>query len=107
MTNVYDVTKNFTLGDYNTSISREEYEANFTRTKESVRFSFNGWDGKSYEGQSRTARVVRCNIPGFENFRFIKVGKGLHYIDEDRMVTEKATGEQHPGVGWIVDVRRA
>lgn len=39
--------------------------------------------------------------------RLIKVGKGLHYIDEDRMVVEKATGESHPEASWLVDVKKA
>ena len=39
--------------------------------------------------------------------KLIKVGKGLHYIDEERQITEKATGEKHPEAGWLVDVERA
>ncbi|QKN24262.1 hypothetical protein GJQ69_07035 [Caproicibacterium lactatifermentans] len=108
MTNIYDeLRSHFTLGDYNTSISREDFEEAFTKTKESIRFTFNGWDGKSYDGESRSAKVIRCNIPGFESIRFIKVGKHLCFIDEDWMVTEKETGEQHPTTGWLVEVRKA
>lgn len=38
---------------------------------------------------------------------WIQLGKGLHYIDEDRMVVEKATGESHPEASWLVDVKKA
>ena len=105
--NAYDIRNHFILGNYNTSITRKEFEESFTKTKESVRFTFNGWDGKSYDGESRRARVLRSNEPGYEEFRFVKVGKSLHYIDEDYLVLEKATGERHPGASWLVDVERA
>ncbi len=36
--------------------------------------------------------------------RFIKVGKGVHYVEEAENVLEKATGLTHKGVGWLVDV---
>ena len=107
MTNAYTMRNLMELGNYNTSITREAFEAHFTKTMESVRFTFNGWDGKSYDGESRTASVYRTSIPGFESVRLIKVGKGLHYIDEDRMVVEKATGERHPEASWLVDVKKA
>ena len=91
----------------NTSITREAFEAHFTKTKESIRFTFNGWDGKSYDGESRNAKVIRTNLPGYEEVRLIKVGKHLCYIEEDRMIIEKATGEQHPEASWLVEVERA
>ena len=107
MTNAYTLRTHFFLEDYNTAILREDFERFFTKTKEKVTFTFNGWDGKSYDGDSRSASVYRTSIPGFENVRLIKVGKGLHYIDEDRMVVEKATGESHPEASWLVDVKKA
>ena len=107
MTNAYTMRNLMELGNYNTSITREAFEAHFTKTKESVRFTFNGWDGKSYDGESRNAKVYRTNLPGFEAVRLIKVGKGLHYIDEERQITEKATGEKHPEASWLVDIERA
>ena len=107
MTNAYAMRNLMELGNYNTSITREAFEAHFTKTKESVRFTFNGWDGKSYDGESRKARVLRTSIPGYEGIRFIKVGKSLHYIMEDEMRVEKATGESHPEASWLVDVERA
>ena len=107
MTNAYELRTHFFLEDYNTAILREDFERFFTKTKEKVTFTFNGWDGKSYDGESRTASVYRTSIPGFESVRLIKVGKGLHSIDEDRMVVEKATGESHPEASWLVDVKKA
>ena len=107
MTNAYELRTHFFLEDYITAILREDFERFFTKTKEKVTFTFNGWDGKSYDGEIRTASVYRTSIPGFESVRLIKVGKGLHYIDEDRMVVEKATGESHPEASWLVDVKKA
>ena len=107
MTNAYELRTHFFLEDYNTAILREDFERFFTKTKEKVTFTFNGGDGKSYDGESRTASVYRTSIPGFESVRLIKVGKGLHYIDEDRMVVEKDTGESHPEASWLVDVKKA
>ena len=107
MTNAYTLRTHFFLEDYNTAILREDFERFFTKTKEKVTFTFNGWDGKSYDGESRSASVYRTSIPGFENVRLIKVGKGLHYIDEDRMVVEKDTGESHLEASWLVDVKKA
>ena len=74
---------------------------------ESVRFTFNGWDGKSYDGESRSAKVYRTSLPGYENTRFVKVGKALCYIDEDSSILEKATGEYHKEAEWLVDVLRS
>ena len=105
--NPYALRDSFELGNYNTTITRETFERHFCKTKESVRFTFNGWDGKSYDGESRTASVYRTDIKGYEGIRLVKVGKGLHYIEEDRAILEKATGEYHPAAGWLVDVERA
>ena len=44
---------------------------------------------------------------GYEDVRLIKVGKGLHYIDEDSDIIEKATGIAHKEAEWLVDVKRA
>ena len=77
--NAYAMRNSLELRNYNTTITRAEFEAHFTKTRESIRFTFNGWDGKSYDGESRNARVYRTNLPGYEAVRLIKVGKGLHY----------------------------
>ena len=107
MTNAYTMRNELNLRNYNTSITREDFEANFTKTKESIRFTFNGWDGKSYDGESRSAKVYRTSLPGYEEVKLIKVGKHLCYIDEERSILEKATGESHPEAEWLVEVERA
>lgn len=86
------------------AITRADFEAHFFKTKERIEFSFNGWDGKSYDGETRRAYIYRTNISGYEDTRFIKVGKGVHYVEEDCEVLEKATGLMHTGVSWLVDV---
>ena len=107
MMNIYGLRNGFSLKVYNTAITREDFEAHFTKTKERIEFTFNGWDGKSYNGESRRACVYRTSIKGYEDMRFVKVGKSLHYIDEERSILEKATGEFHKEAGWLVDVLRA
>jgi len=91
---------------WDVTISREDFERLFTKTKESIEFTFRGWDGKSYDGESRKAKVLRTNLPGWEEFRFIKVGKHVHMVDEDGWATEKATGIAHHTVGWVTEVAR-
>lgn len=107
MKNLYQMRNAFSLREYNTAITRADFEAHFTKTCESVRFTFNGWDGKSYDGESRSAKVYRTDLEGYEDARFVKVGKHLHYIDEDSSVLEKATGEYRKEAEWLVDVLKA
>ncbi|MCD8382800.1 MAG: hypothetical protein LUC30_07795 [Clostridiales bacterium] len=105
--NAYTLLNHMNLQTYNTEITRTDFNQFFTKTNERVTFTFNGWDGKSYDGESRTGRVYRTTIKGYEEIRFIKVGKSLHFIDEDSSVTEKATGKAHKEANWLVDVARA
>ena len=105
--NAYALRNSLELKNYNCEIARSEFEAHFTKTREKVRFTFNGWDGKSYDGESRNGGVYRTDFPGYEEVRFIKVGKHLCYIEESRCILEKATGEFHPEAEWLVDVERA
>lgn len=102
-----EILKHFELKNYNTAIDREAFDRAFYPTKEKITFTFHGWDGKSYDGESRTARVYRTDLSGYEGFRFVKVGKALHMVEEDSSVLEKATGEYHKTVIWVVDVLRA
>ena len=106
MKNLYQMRNAFSLREYNTAITRADFEAHFTKTRESVRFTFNGWDGKSYDGESRNASVYRTDFACHVDARFIKVGNHLCYIDEDHLVLEKATGESHPEAEWLVEVNR-
>ena len=76
--NPYTLRKSLNLIDANTAITREDFESLFCKTAERVTFTFNGWDGKSYDGESRSGYVYRTIIEGYENVRFVKVGKGLH-----------------------------
>ena len=48
MTGIYQMRETFELKEYNTAITRADFEAHFTKTAESVQFTFNGWDGKRY-----------------------------------------------------------
>lgn len=63
--------------------------------------------------QMRTAFSLKeygtaiANIPGYEDARFVKVGKALCYIDEDSDVLERATGEYQKEAEWLVNVLRA
>lgn len=97
MMKAWQIRENFELID-RIAISRRTFEELFTHTKERIEFTFNGWDGKSYNGETRRACVYRTSIPGYEEARFIKVGKGLHYVDEDCDVLEKASGKTHKSV---------
>lgn len=105
--NAYEMRNLLDLKNYNTAITREDFEAHFTKTRESIRFTFNGWDGKSYNGEARNAKVYRTDLPGYENVKLIKVEDHLCYIDEESLVTEQATGEKHPEAEWLVDIERA
>lgn len=107
MKNIYQLRNEFELKEHNTAITRADFEARFKKTRESICFTFNGWDGKSYDGESRNANVYRTDIPGYEEVRFIKVGKHLCYIDEERNILEKATGEYHKEAQWLVEVLKA
>lgn len=106
MKSISEFRSHFELRAFGTAITREDFEAHFHVTKEKVTFTFNGWDGKSYDGESRTARIYRTDWEGFEDACFIKVGKGLHLIDEDSRVLEKATGKYHPEAEWVLDILR-
>ncbi|MGN0148618.1 MAG: hypothetical protein ACI4C7_00020 [Clostridia bacterium] len=98
--------KNITY-EHGTEIRRTDFESMFTKTKESVIFSFGGWDGKSYDGEIRKARVLKSSLAGYEDCRFIKVGKSIHMIDESKMILEKATGKYNHSCNWVIDVARA
>jgi len=85
-------------------ISKEDFNKVFTKTNKTVRFTFAGWDGKSYGNEARNSKIWKCNLPGLEDIDFIKVGKGIHYVMYDYMRTEQLTGIDHPDVGWVTYV---
>ena len=104
MKNVYALRNEFELREYKTAITREDFEAAFYKTKEKITFTLNGWDGKSYDGESRNGTIYRTNKEGYEAERFVKVGKHLLYIVEDSNVLELQTGEYHKEAEWFLDV---
>lgn len=89
----------------------------FIKTSEKVEVTFNGWDGKSYDGESRKMNVwVSDRHPG-KKFVYKRQGGfrswngGTYKIDAvfeitDKMILNKLTGEYHPEVEyfWSEDV---
>lgn len=83
----------------------------FTKTKERIEVTFNGWDGKSYDGE--TERMFVWTHPKMPGKKFVNKRKGgferidgTHYsidaffVVTDNMVVEKATGVAHPEVDY-------
>ena len=95
MMKAWQIRENFELID-RIAISRRTFEELFTHTKERIEFTFNGWDGKSYNGESRVARVYRSTLPGDEDCICVKVGKARHYIDTEYPVGTMLSGDAHP-----------
>ena len=104
--NAYEFVRTLKTQKYGTEISRADFEKTFYKTKERIEFTFGGWDGKSYDGESRGARIYRTKVDGLEHMRFVKVGRGLHMVRENSYLLEKATGKYHKKVCWIIDVAR-
>jgi len=103
MKTIYDYRNNLNLIN-GCEISKQDFEKLFNKTNEKIRFTFNGWDGKSYDGESRTARVLKANIKDLEDTKFVKVGKSIHYVGES-MILDKTTGNINPDANWFVDVK--
>ena len=99
--NTFEMRKKLNLINYDCDITREDFDA----TDAKVVFTFNGWDGKSYDGETRTAKVYKTKVEGYERATFVKVGKAVHYIT-DYLVVEKATGFAHPTANWLVNVAK-
>ena len=101
MTNAYELRNRFFLEDYNTAISREDFEAFFTKTKEKVTFTFNGWDGKSYDGESRRASVYfeQNYIPKRDLLPRIPLGVDPAALWEEIINRRKARSTQLPLLG--------
>ena len=90
----------------------------WTKTKEKIEITFNGWDGKSYDGESKKMNVWvnEKRYPGkkFVYKRqggFVSCQNGTYKIDAifeitNNMIVNKATGEKHPEVDlfWSVEV---
>lgn len=101
--NIREKRNELNLIENGATISKADFQKLFTKTKETVTFTFNGWDGKSYDGETRNAKVLKANIEGLEDVTFIKVAKGIHYITE-RLVLDKTMGTLNPEAAWFIDV---
>lgn len=89
----------------------------WVKTSEKIEVTFNGWDGRSYNGESRKMNVwVSKNHPS-KKFVYLRQGgfesiqNGTYKIDAifevtDRMVLNKKTGKYNPAVAyyWSEDV---
>lgn len=83
----------------------------WVETNEKIEVTFNGWDGRSYDGESRKMNVwVSAAHPG-KKFVYKRQGgfqswqNGTYKIDAifeitDNMILNKATGEYHPEVEY-------
>lgn len=90
----------------------------FIKTKEKMEVTFNGWDGKSYHGETRNMAVWVSEHHANKKFvNLARVGgferiDGTHYsIDAffeitDTMVIEQATGIAHPQVDYYMSFDR-
>lgn len=78
----------------------------FVKTNEKVEVTFNGWDGNSYNGESRKMNVWVCPTIADKKFVYLRKGgfesiqNGKYKIDAvfevtDNMIVEKATGIAH------------
>ena len=89
----------------------------FVKTNEKIEVTFNGWDGKSYDGESRKMNVWICDKHPEKKFVYLRKGGfeniqiGKYKIDAvfeitNKMIMNKLTGEEHPEVEyfWSVDV---
>ena len=99
MTNAYELRNHFFLEDYNTAITREDFELLHQDEKRHLHLQRLG--RQELRRRKPKANVYRTIIKGFESVRLIKVGKGLHYIEEDHEVLERppASTTREPA-GW-------
>lgn len=83
----------------------------FIKTNEKAVVTFNGWDGKSYDGESRRMSVwthpahpdkkfVNKRQGGFERIDGTHYSIDAFFVITDHMVIEKATGIEHPEVDY-------
>lgn len=89
----------------------------WVKTKEKIEVTFNGWDGKSYNGESRVMNVWASEAHPEKKFVYKRQGGfeswqgGTYKIDAvfevtDNMIVNKITGESHPEVElfWYTEV---
>ena len=84
----------------------------FVKTSKKVEVTFNGWDGRSYNGETRKMNVWTCPTHPDKKFVYLRKGgfesyqDGKYKIDAmfeitDNMVVEKSTGIAHPEVDYF------
>jgi hypothetical protein len=78
----------------------------FTKTNEKIEVTFNGWDGKSYDGEARKMNVWASDKYPDEKFVYIRKSfdgtkADCFHIVTDNMIIEKATGIAHPEVDYF------
>ena len=75
----------------------------WVKTNEKIEVTFNGWDGKSYDGESKKMNVwVDEKFHPGKKFVYKRQG-GFDAIFEvtDNMILNKKTGEYHPEVEYF------
>ena len=84
----------------------------FVKTSEKAEVTFNGWDGRSYNGETRKMNVWTCQTHPGKKFVYMRKGgfesiqNGKYKVDAvfeitENMVVEKATGIAHPEVEYF------
>ena len=82
----------------------------FVKINEKVEITFNGWDGKSYNGEVRKMNVWACDAHPGKKFVYIRKSftgwDGNYKADcfmlvTNNMIIEKAAGITHPEVDYF------
>lgn len=84
----------------------------WTKTSEKVEVTFNGWDGKSYDDETRKMnawinekhpdkKFVYLRKGGFESYDGSKYKIDAVFVVTDNMIVEKSTGIAHPEVDYF------
>lgn len=78
----------------------------FVKTNEKIEVTFNGWDGKSYDGEARKMNVWTSDKHPDKKFVYIRksfdgIKADCFHVVTDNMVIEKATGIAHPEVEYF------
>lgn len=84
----------------------------FVKTNEKMEVTFNGWDGKSYDGESKKMAIwtnskhpgkkfVNKKKGGFQRWDGTRYSIDAFFEVTDNMVINKLTGEAHPEVEYF------
>ena len=104
MMKAWQIRENFELID-RIAISRRTFEELFTHTKERIEFTFNGWDGKSYNGESGWPASTAATFPAMRiAFSSGSARPPLHR--HRRPGGQQADRRSHPtAAGWSMSSR--